>query len=249
MSAQKPSEYAGNGEHRTVSRVMTILEHVLGSGSDGMRLADLSVAMRAPKSSIHGLSRGLVATGYLREDLGRYFLGPAVAMLLASTQHAMPAAYQSAMERLTSRWGETTLLVSLVGDSVVYVAKEEPPAMVRASPQMNTRFSLWPRSSGKVFLAYMAEHRREAFLDKTFPNSTERDETRAVFERIRETRITTRVDSGETGVATPVLFHNRPVTTALSIVGPAERMKGKTEAIAEDMLETVQQITRETKPV
>src|SRR5439155_25546022 len=68
-------------EHRTVSRVMAILEVVVASEPNGLRLADLPDMVGAPKSTIHGLARGLVATGYIREQNGRYFQGPALAML------------------------------------------------------------------------------------------------------------------------------------------------------------------------
>jgi len=52
---------------------MAILEHVLASDADGVRLLDLSAAIDAPKSSVHGLAKGLVATGYFREERGRYW--------------------------------------------------------------------------------------------------------------------------------------------------------------------------------
>lgn len=234
------------GEHRTVSRVMSILEHVLSSEPHGLRLADLSAVINAPKSSVHGLCRGLIATGYLREQSGRYLIGPAISMLLAAGQNAMPAAFRTAMEELTQRWGETSVLVTLVGDNLVYLSKVEPDTMVRASPPMNQRLPLWPRSSGKIFLAYMPESRREAILRRQFPDAAERDEVRFLLEGIRASRITTRVDNGEAGISTPVIFGNRPVTTALSIVGPAERMEGKREAIADDLLKTMQEISKET---
>lgn len=232
------------GEHRTVTRVMTILEHVLSSEPNGLRLADLSELMDAPKSSIHGLCRGLIAMGYLREQSGRYLIGPAVSMLLAAGQAAMPAAYRTAMEALTKRWGETTVLVTLVGEHLVYLAKEEPDTMVRASPPMNTRLPLWPRSSGKVFLAYMSEVKREKLLKKYFKDADERERVRAVLEEIREKEITSRSASGEAGIAVPVIFPNRPVTTSLSVVGPAERMDEKRDSIAVDLLETVQKLSK-----
>ena len=74
-------------EHRTVSRVMAILEVVIASEPNGLRLADLPDMVGAPKSTIHGLARGLVATGYVREHNGRYYQGPALAILAVGGQH------------------------------------------------------------------------------------------------------------------------------------------------------------------
>src|SRR5690349_21554125 len=88
-------------EHRTVARVMSILELVIASDPEGVRLADLSTILDAPKSSIHGLAKGLVATGYFREDRGRYFPGPAISTLLAVGPTALPSVYHHALEELT----------------------------------------------------------------------------------------------------------------------------------------------------
>ena len=55
---------ARSPEHRTVSRVMAVLEAVVASEPNGLRLADLADMLDAPKSTLHGLAKGLAATGY-----------------------------------------------------------------------------------------------------------------------------------------------------------------------------------------
>ena len=44
----------------------------------GMTFAELVRALNAAKSSVHGFMRGLLAKGWLYEEQGRYYLGPAV---------------------------------------------------------------------------------------------------------------------------------------------------------------------------
>ena len=51
-------------EHRTVTRVTTILE-AAAAHPEGVKLTALSALLDAPKSSVHGLVSGLLATGYL----------------------------------------------------------------------------------------------------------------------------------------------------------------------------------------
>ena len=116
-------------EHRTVARVMSLLELVLASNPQGLSLGELSSMIAAPKSSVHGLAKGLVATGYFREDKGRYVVGPAVSTLLAVGPSALPAVYHHALEELTQKWGETSMLATLVGDSVVYIDTVESPKL------------------------------------------------------------------------------------------------------------------------
>src|ERR1700754_4996722 len=130
-------------EHRTVSRVMAILETVVAAEPQGARLNDLSTAMGAPKSSIHGLTKGLVAVGYLREQDGRYFTGPAVFRLLGSGRPTLPAAYHHALEQLTATWEETSFIATLVGYSSVYVDIVQSPRLIRAAPPLHTRVPLW----------------------------------------------------------------------------------------------------------
>src|SRR4051795_8483300 len=59
-------------EHRTVTRAVAIMELVAVGEPGGVRLGALAGPLGAPKSSIHGLAKGLVAVGYLREQDGRY---------------------------------------------------------------------------------------------------------------------------------------------------------------------------------
>ena len=91
---------------------MSILEVVVASEPNGLRLADLPDMVGAPKSTIHGLARGLVATGYVREQGGRYYEGPALAML-GGGRHHNEATYHHALEQLSAAQHETAILATL----------------------------------------------------------------------------------------------------------------------------------------
>jgi IclR helix-turn-helix domain len=67
--------------HRTINRVTQILEEVVYH--PGMTFSDLVRALNAAKSSVHGFIRGLLAAGWLHEENGRFYLGPAVYRLAA----------------------------------------------------------------------------------------------------------------------------------------------------------------------
>jgi hypothetical protein len=55
--------------HRTVTRIVRILESVARSGENAVGLAALARELDAPKSSVHGFVRGLCAEGYLLEGV------------------------------------------------------------------------------------------------------------------------------------------------------------------------------------
>src|SRR5271165_6481217 len=71
--------------HRTIDRVTRILEEVVYN--PGMTFAELVRALDAPKSSVHGFIRGLLASGWLYEEQHRFYLGPAVYGLALASRH------------------------------------------------------------------------------------------------------------------------------------------------------------------
>lgn len=229
---------ATSPEHRTVSRVMTILELVVSSGASGMRLGDLASSLDAPKSSLHALTKGLVSTGYLREAGGHYLAGPAIASLIAPKSVAAHYLYVPTLTSLAERWNETTMIANLVGDSLVYVESVESAAFIRAIPPLHKRYALWPRSSGRVFLAHMEPRRFENYLRRHHPEPTEAGQVRAEVDRTRQTGVGLNI--GETiaehvGIAVPVFTGEATVTTALAIAGPRGRMEESLDAIVADL--------------
>jgi DNA-binding IclR family transcriptional regulator len=224
-------------EHRTVSRVMAIMELVVAGEPNGLSLGDLATRMGAPKSSIHGLAKGLVAVGYLREQDGRYFTGPAVFNLQGSGRPSLPAAYRHALEELTGKWQETTFIATLVGDSIVYVDIVESPRLIRAAPPLHTRFPLWPRSSGKCFLAFMEPRRLDAVLRRTVKEPAERDRIKGELSKIRESSVALNLgetESDQYGIASPIVgASGGPVSVALALAGPASRMAPHLDKIAD----------------
>jgi DNA-binding IclR family transcriptional regulator len=232
-------------EHRTVSRVMAILEVAVASEPNGIRLADLADMVAAPKSSVHGLARGLVATGYLREHQGRYFRGPAVAMLALSGEH-IPAAYHHALEELSSMWNETAILATLAGDSAINIDVVEPDQMIRASPPLHTRRPMWPGSFGKVFLAYMEPRRRESHLNRKHKDPEERARITAELEVIRATGVA--YNRGETipdlcGVASPIVIAGIDVTLSIGLSGPITRMVPRLEEMSAAVSATARRLS------
>jgi DNA-binding IclR family transcriptional regulator len=247
IRAVNNGELLAAGEHRTVTRVTAIIELIVANDLAGVRLGDLATALDAPKSTTHGLVKGLIATGYLREEDGRYHTGPAISGLLAAGPVSLPAAYHHALEQLSAQWTETAILATLVGDSAVYLDVVEPATLIRASPPRNKRQPLWPRSSGKCFLAFMEPRRSDAYLRGHILEPAERDRIRAELQIIRETHIAiNRGDhrgSDEIGVASPIIRAGATVTTAVALAGPAVRMHDKLNDIADSVRQAAQSLS------
>ena len=241
----KPAAAVGAPEHRSVSRVMGILERVVANEPSGLRLADLSDLLQAPKSTVHGLAKGLVANGYLREAGGRYYQGPAVGLLLSGTPR-IPPAYHRALEQLSGRSNETAMIAMLVGDSAVNVAIVEPDQLIRASPVLNERRALWPTSYGKNFLANMDRRRREAYLRRKHPDAGERTRILAELDEVRQAQVAFNREEnvpGLYGLSSPIVANGSGVVLAIGLVGPTSRMGPQERELAEDVRATAAELS------
>lgn len=143
--------------HRTVSRVLRILETAVAAGEDGVTLTRLATGLDSAKSSVHGFVQGLVSEGYLIELNSRYHLGPALgALMIGQTpslgQYAVPL-----MRELREELNETVTLAIQVGESVVYTDSVQSSNVICYSAPLRTRRPIWPTSAGKVFLTAYAD--------------------------------------------------------------------------------------------
>ncbi|NSC24948.1 helix-turn-helix domain-containing protein [Streptomyces albus subsp. chlorinus] len=225
--------------HRTVSRITGILETVARTG--GARTHELARQLQAPKSSVFGLVKGLVAEGYLTEDGGVHRLGPALGCLLPPALPDVAEAARPALEALRDRFAETAMVATAVGDSLSYLAAAESPQLIRYSAPLRTRRPLYPPSAGKVLLAHRAEHARDAYLEAALPHVRERERARADLVRVRAEGVA--FNRGETlpdvhAAARPVLVDGQ-LRAAVAVAGPTGRIAPHLDTVADALREAV----------
>jgi DNA-binding IclR family transcriptional regulator len=230
-------------EHRTVTRVTTILE-AAASHAEGVKLTTLSALLDAPKSSVHGLVSGLLATGYLLERDGGYVLGPAVSLLPQPSKPSVLAHARRSLEALEAQSHETSTLSLLVGGSVVYVDIFESRQSIRYSAPLRVRRPLYPTSSGKCFLAYLPAGQRDSYLNETINDVAALDKVHEELDSVRRDGVA--YNRGETvpdvfAVASPVIVRSR-VVACLSIAGPSQRMEAALDSLAQIVHEEAQRL-------
>jgi len=225
--------------------VVRIIEIVAAAGGEPVRLGTLSGALDAPKTSIHGLAQGLVATGYLLETSAGYLLGPAVSSLVGPAEPDVIAAARPVMERLRREFDETVILSTQVGLSVVYLDTVESTQLIRYAAPLRQRRPVYPTSTGKCFLARLPPDRRDAiltaFLTDPAALATARTElTRAAAEGVAYNHHETVPDvSAAAGLVevpgrTPV---------AIAVVGPSGRVEPQLPTIAAAVKSATTEIT------
>lgn len=221
------------GRHRTVSRVVGILEQVVRS-ERGATLQELVEGLRSPRSSIYDFVRGLVEEGYLVEapEDGRYVLGLGAHALLASRSTSVVELVEPVMRELARRTQETVTLAVPVGAELSYVHTVPSEHPIAYSPVLRTRRSLWPSSSGKIFLAYDALGTRvtEALGPLDVRGELVEAEIALTTRRGYATNVGESVtDVAAVAVGVGVAGH---VVAALSVGGPRARIEERLEQAA-----------------
>ncbi|MBK1783932.1 IclR family transcriptional regulator [Prauserella cavernicola] len=228
--------------HRTVSRVTAILE--LAAAQPGVRLGTLASALDAPKSSVFGLVKGLVSTGYLVEDNGGFHLGPALGNLLTAERPNLADAARPTLEDLRDTFDETAMLGTSVGDSVVYVAVAESHQLIRYSPPLRHRRPLYPPSAGKVLLSHWNPRQRENYLRSILDDPAAIEQATAELERVRTEGVA--LNRGETlpeisATARPIVVRDRTIA-AIAVAGPTPRIADRLPEIAEALIEATRTV-------
>lgn len=140
-------------KHRTVSRIVGILEFVVQSPS-GATLGEVASHLDAPKSSVYGFIRGLEAEGYLKDNgSGRFVFGLGAHTLLASQATSLVELAAPVMNVIGRELEETVTLAVFLDHELTYVHSVPSTQRIGYNPEMHTRRPLWPTSSGKVLLA------------------------------------------------------------------------------------------------
>lgn len=229
-------------EHRTVSRVTTILEAVAAHPA-GLRLNELAERLSAPKSSVFGLVKGLVATGYLVEVEGRYRVGSALTHLMPTDRPSLGDAAGPLLRTLRDRFGETAMIATPTGDSMMYVCSAESPQVIRYHAALRERRPLFPPSAGKAILSRRSTRRQEAYLRSL--GLPEESLSAALRELEQVAADGFAFNRGETlldvsAAARPVLSGARTVA-AIAVAGPTTRILSHLPDIAAALESAVQE--------
>jgi DNA-binding IclR family transcriptional regulator len=225
-----------NGGPRSLTRLLGLFD-VLSHTGNGMTLAELSVALDSPKSSLLNLLRPLVAEGYLVHASSTYRLGPVIFKLAASVLAAwnFPKLIRPFMEELSARTEETVLLGVLNREAEVmsYVEIIDSPRPVRYQIPVGTTRPIYASAAGRLLLAHTGKKWCDDYLRSVvFKRKTavplNRVSLAQELERIRATGLSWGIDTymeGLSAIAAPVFDGDGNCIASLNIAGPSERFR------------------------
>jgi IclR family transcriptional regulator, acetate operon repressor len=224
------------GGLRSVTRAVRALEAIAESGDMGV--SELGRKLDVHKATASRLLATLAERGLVERDpfSERYRLGFGLIRLAgaAMTSLDLVRSGRPILEELAERTRETVNIGVVSGDGVVYVDQVAGSRAIVSVNWVGQRTPLHCTSNGKVLLAFMDEAERDRILARPLDRKTPRTivdpaALRDELEGIRRRGYAQTVEELEEGlnaVAAPVRQADGRVTAALSVSGPAFRMRG-----------------------
>ena len=223
---------------QSVSRSLDLLEALALREEIG--LVELSSEVDLGPSTVHRILATLVARGYVTQnpDTGRYLLSYKVHELASHSSQRVDhlrALARPHLEKVCRLVGETTKLVLLDGVSIVYIDLVEGSRSVRGFARIGQSLPTHATASGKAMLAFqgidsvVTVMNQSSFGQRLTPNTlTTEIAFQEALERIRRCGYSIDNEEHEEGVvcaAAPILNHQGLSMAAISISGPADRMR------------------------
>jgi DNA-binding IclR family transcriptional regulator len=152
---------------KSASRTIAVLEALAETGHR-QTLSELAEKLGVPKSSLHGLLRTLVASGWVQTDnrgtaysIGLRAIGVATAYL---DQDPLVQASGAVLAQLRTELDETIHLARLDGADVVYLASQESAHHIRYVSRIGRRLPAHATALGKILLSMRSPEEVTALL-------------------------------------------------------------------------------------
>jgi len=222
---------------RSATRLVALFE-ALAKSEEGVSLAELSVTIGAPKSSLLGILRSMVALGYMEHGHGLYRLGPKSFRLAADILaiRRFPNLVRPILQDLAVKSGETVFLVVLdrLAQRVTYADIIDSANPVRYTVPTGTTRPLYVSAGGQMLLAYQEpawvdSYIRATRLEPLTPRTiTDPKQLRERLAAIRREGFA--ISLGETvpgaaGLAVPIFNADGSVAAGLLIGAPIDRFE------------------------
>jgi DNA-binding IclR family transcriptional regulator len=222
---------------QSLERAFDLVEALAVGGELGV--TELAERTGLVPSTAHRLLATLTKRGYVTQNTisGRYLLGYKVIEVASGLEYRLSRLRGVArphLESIQQATGETTNLVILDGDRVVYVDQVEGSRRVRMFTVVGTAALAHTTGSGKAILAYGPPEvvtslyaGREPLARLTPRTIVTLEELQDDFTRIRRRGYAIDHEEHEEGVgcvATPLFDHTGRPCAAISVSGPSARI-------------------------
>jgi IclR family transcriptional regulator, KDG regulon repressor len=241
---------------KTVDRLVTVLD-CFTPDRPSWSLAELSVRLSLPKSTLHRFLTSLESHGILRRNAEdkRWRLGYRLFLwgCLAEESTSLREVVRPVLTDLATETGETAILTVYRGHEVICIDLVETQHSVRLALSVGQRRPPHAGASSKVLLAYQPRAEIEAVLNtRSLPQLCTNTLTDvgaltnelAEIRRVRYGISIEETDPDAWGVATPVYDRAGQVVAAIGVAGPNSRFsQEKTLAYAHRCTQAAKRIS------
>lgn len=253
--SESEGESPADRTRSVADRVFVVLE-ALADAETPPTLSELAELTALPMPTIHRLLRFLTTNGYVRQEPSkRYILGLAMIRFGQSASRGLDSWAAPHLAGLVAKYGETTNMAMLEGDSVVYVAQVPSPRSMRMFTEIGHVVMPHCAGVGKAILSMLSDQQVTDLLRRTgMPAHTDHTLTSSedVLAALQQTReLGYALDDGEQElgvrcVAVPLT--GLPFLAGISVSGPSSRILMEDVArIAPDLQEVAADICRKYK--
>ena len=238
------------GGPRAMGRVLALLE-LLARTPVGLPLADISVALGVPKSTLLNSLRPLVVDDFLVVEGVLYRLGPRAFRLAATIGSAydLPRMVRGYLRALAEETQESVCLAVLDQEMrrFVYIDVVESSRPVRYAMRLGMSGPLYSTAAGRVLLAYQAPVYQEEYIAKaklvalTERTNTDRDVLRDQLAEVRTAGVWVSVGESvedSAAIAAPVFGPDGSILAAVSLGAPSDRLLANREALIAAVVKT-----------
>lgn len=238
-----PSSAPREGESRSASRVLNVLDLFLNDGCS-YTLKAVSERLGIPKSTAHGILHEMRRKGYVTLDpvdktyalslrlVGRMTATPTIEIVRQRARRHL--------ERLAETLGETAKLIGYERTHSVAIDFVDGRGPLKYAVTLGQRWPLHATGGGKLYLAQyddvtVRELLTETELERVTPQTiVDVDTLAAEVAEVRRNgwaRQREEIHDGISGFAAPVLDAERRLLAALIVMGPTTRIEENADAI------------------
>jgi IclR family acetate operon transcriptional repressor len=240
-----------------VDRATQVLQMFVETGARTLGVTEIATALDLSKAVVHRVLASLREAGFLDVEAGsrRYRLGPAALALGLAYLERIDLRTQArpVLERLSAATQETATLSVRHGDQRIYVDQVTPLTEIRMTVPLGRPYPLHAGSSSKAFLAFLSDAEQADYLTRDLPRLTEATVTdsRALAKELAAIRKRGYAKSlgerqpGAASVAAPVFDHEGHPVGAVSVCGPIERFRSRTDEAATLLVEGCRELSRQ----
>lgn len=240
---------------QSVENALKIIDLLSENGEMG--ISEISRALKIGKSTAFRLTSTLKSRGFVVQNTSteKYGLSTKFVRIGSSilSKHDLISIVHPYLTELSKKHGEATHLVIMEGYEIVFIDKvNSSNVSIQMHSRIGARMPAYCTGTGKLLLAKNYMNNIDDYLDKTvltkFTDNTitDKDEIKRELTSIIANGFSEDREETEVGLycfAAPINNYMNKTIAAISISGPADRMKEKKEIIIDSIKQTANSIS------